>query len=62
MQNNYIHRGVRLEDYNYWHETDFININIEKKINKSKCRVFVEKLLKVFLNKISIFLNYVKFY
>ena len=62
MQNKYIPRGVRLEDSNYWHETDFINIKIEKKINKSKCRVFVEKLLKVFLNKISIFLNYVKFY
>ena len=62
MQNKYIPRGVRLEDSNFWHETDFIDINIEKKSNKSKCRVFVERLLKAFLDKIIIFLNYVKFY
>lgn len=62
MQNKYIPRGVRLEDSNFWHETDFIDINATlNKNNKSICRVFVDSLLNVTINKITIFFNYVKF-
>lgn len=44
MENKYIARGVRLEDSNYWHINDIIEINKNKKMNK--CLAYIRSFFK----------------